>query len=240
MPIASLCQLEMPRSAQPFEHPYEQPNSMPTLIDRLIGDIDRTLRTLSGTVSASRPLPVGSGPTNGPAVVMGEGERRHAAALMRVNHVGEVCAQALYHAQARATHDPAVRAQLEHAAQEENDHLAWTLERLDQLDGRPSLLNPLWYGGAFLIGALAGHAGDATSLGFVVETERQVEQHLNGHLLRLPPGDQESRAVLEQMSADEARHGAEAKQSGARLLPWPLRAAMRAAARVMTATAYWI
>ncbi len=212
---------------------------MRNLIDRLISDLDRTLRTLSGNVSANRPIPTDPGGA-GPAVAMSEGEKRHAAALMRVNHVGEVCAQALYHAQARATDDPALRAELEHAAEEETDHLVWTRERLDQLDGRPSFLNPLWYAGSFLLGTLAGRAGDATSLGFVVETERQVEQHLNGHLLRLPPGDSQSRAVLEQMSADEARHGAKARANGAGELPWPLRIGMRAAGRVMTATAYWI
>jgi ubiquinone biosynthesis monooxygenase Coq7 len=212
---------------------------MDTLVDRLIGEVDRTLRTLSGIVPSDRPMPR---PVSGAAGqdVLAEGEKRHAAALMRVNHVGEVCAQALYHAQAQATHDSALREHFEAAASEENDHLAWTRERIAELDGRPSFLNPLWYAASFALGTLAGRAGDRLSLGFVVETERQVEQHLNGHLTRLPPADLASRAVLEQMSVDEARHGIEAKALGAKRLPWPARLAMRLGARVVTATSYWI
>jgi ubiquinone biosynthesis monooxygenase Coq7 len=159
---------------------------------------------------------------------------------MRVNHVGEVCAQALYSAQALATADPALRLQFEHAAGEETDHLAWTAERLAELGARPSLLNPLWYAGAFGIGLLAARAGDATSLGFLIETERQVERHLEGHLERLPAGDQESRAIVAQMKDDEATHAMAAEQAGGTRLPAPFRWAMRAAAKVMTTTAHYV
>ena len=157
---------------------------------------------------------------------------------MRVNHVGEVCAQALYLAQALATRDAGLRAQFEHAARDETDHLAWTQQRLHELGARTSLLNPLWFAGAFGIGLVAGRLGDAVSLGFVVETERQVEQHLEQHLHRLPQADVTSRAVVEQMKDDEARHGAQAQAAGAATLPWPVRGAMRLAARVMTSTAH--
>jgi ubiquinone biosynthesis monooxygenase Coq7 len=167
-------------------------------------------------------------------------QRRLSGALMRVNHVGEVCAQALYHAQSLTARDPALRQQFEVAAREETDHLAWTQQRLGELGDRPSLLNPLWYAGAFTIGLLAGRAGDATSLGFVVETERQVERHLEGHLERLPAQDRASLAIVEQMKADEARHAAAASAAGAHELPAPVRWAMRAAARVMTTTAHYI
>lgn len=157
---------------------------------------------------------------------------------MRVNHVGEVCAQALYNAQLLATRDPALRESFHHAAREETDHLAWTHQRLRELNARPSLLNPLWYAGAFGIGWLAGRVGDKVSLGFVVETEAQVEQHLASHLDRLPVNDLASRAIVHQMKEDEARHGAQAQQAGAATLPPPVRWAMRAAAKVMTTTAH--
>jgi 3-demethoxyubiquinol 3-hydroxylase len=172
--------------------------------------------------------------------MLDESQRRLSGALMRVNHVGEVCAQALYNAQALATRDPALQRKFEHAAKEETDHLAWTEQRLKELGSRPSLLNPLWYGGAFAIGLLAGRAGDATSLGFVVETERQVEQHLASHLDRLPAADLASQAIVSAMKADEARHAADAQAAGALELPLPVRWVMRAAARVMTATAHHI
>jgi ubiquinone biosynthesis monooxygenase Coq7 len=159
---------------------------------------------------------------------------------MRINHVGEVCAQALYSAQALATADPALRRQFERAAGEETDHLAWTAERLAELGARQSLLNPLWYAGAFGIGLLAARAGDATSLGFLIETERQVERHLEGHLERLPAGDLESRAIVAQMKDDEATHAIAAEQAGGTRLPAPLRWAMRAAAKVMTTTAHYV
>jgi ubiquinone biosynthesis monooxygenase Coq7 len=157
---------------------------------------------------------------------------------MRVNHVGEVCAQALYQAQALTARSPALRAQMVAAAREETDHLAWTQARLDELGARRSVLNPLWYAGAFAIGLAAGRLGDRTSLGFVVETERQVEEHLAGHLERLPPADTRSRAIVDAMKADERRHADHALDAGALELPAPLRWAMRAAAKVMTVTAH--
>ncbi len=170
--------------------------------------------------------------------VLNESQRRLSGALMRINHVGEVCAQALYTAQALTTRNAALRQQFEHAGREETDHLAWTQQRLRELNARTSLLNPLWYAGAFGIGLLAGRLGDAVSLGFVVETERQVEQHLESHLKRLPVADAASRAVVGQMKDDEARHGAAAQSAGAAPLPTPVRWSMRLAARVMTATAH--
>jgi ubiquinone biosynthesis monooxygenase Coq7 len=169
-----------------------------------------------------------------------ERERREAAALMRVNHVGEVCAQALYDAQALAARTPELRAVFEHAAREETDHLAWTEQRIRELGGRPSLLNPLWYGGAFAIGLAAARLGDRASLGFMAETERQVEQHLQGHLDRLPESDHASRAIVAQMKDDEVRHRDTASDLGGPSLPWPVRVAMRLAARVMTRTAHYI
>jgi ubiquinone biosynthesis monooxygenase Coq7 len=203
-------------------------------LDLLLNAADSTLRTLSGASHAARPCPLPAEP--GP--VLDEAQRRLSGALMRVNHVGEVCAQALYTAQALATRDPALRQQLEHAAKEETDHLAWTQQRLRELGAHTSLLNPLWYAGAFGIGLLAGRIGDAVSLGFVVETEHQVEQHLEHHLQRLPDADLASRAVVQAMKEDEARHGAQAQAAGATTLPQPVRWAMRMAARVMTRTAH--
>ena len=171
---------------------------------------------------------------------MSKEERRLSGALMRINHVGEVCAQALYSAQAMGTSKPELSAQLQTAAREETDHLAWCEQRLRELGDRPSWLNPLWYAGAFAIGLLAGRAGDARSLGFLVETERQVERHLASHLERLPAADLASRAVVSQMMADEARHADLAEHAGATRMPKPLAWAMRAAARVMTRTAHVI
>jgi len=205
-------------------------------MDRLLGALDGALRTLFSTPRASRACPV----VPGDETHLGADERRHAAALMRVNHVGEVCAQALYTAQALATSDSALRARMEQAAREETDHLAWTKSRLDELGARPSLLNPLWYAGAFGLGLAAGRFGDPVSLGFVVETERQVEAHLQGHLERLPAGDHASRAIVAQMKEDEAAHALAAQQEGAVELPRPVKAAMRAAAKVMTTTAHYI
>jgi len=161
-------------------------------------------------------------------------------ALMRVNHVGEVCAQALYAAQALGTRDPALREHFLQASREEGDHLAWTKARLDELGARPSLLNPLWYAGAFGLGLVASRLGDRLSLGFVVETERQVEAHLASHLERLPQGDHESRAIVAQMKDDEALHARDAEQAGALQLPEPVKALMRSAARVMTTTAHYL
>lgn len=207
------------------------------MLDALIVAADNALRTLSGAGRATRPTPQPPVPADD---TMTAPERRHAAGLMRVNHVGEVCAQALYQAQALVTRDPQLRRHLEAAAKEETDHLGWTAQRLRELDAGPSLLNPLWYAGAFGIGLLAGRLGDAVSLGFVVETERQVEHHLDGHLQDLPAGDARSRAIVSQMKDDEARHGQAAQQAGAAELPGPVRGAMRAAAKVMTTTAYYV
>ncbi|QGZ62424.1 2-polyprenyl-3-methyl-6-methoxy-1,4-benzoquinone monooxygenase [Paraburkholderia acidisoli] len=167
-------------------------------------------------------------------------ERAHAAGLMRVNHVGEVCAQALYQAQKMATRSPSLKAAFEQAALEEEDHLAWTARRLQALDSRPSLLNPLWYAGALAIGFAAGRFGDKVSLGFMAETERQVEHHLDSHLDSLPPADLESRAVVEQMRADEMAHAKSAVELGGIDLPLPMRSLMRVASKVMTRTAYYI
>lgn len=205
-------------------------------MDRFLGAVDQALRTLFATPRGTRPCPVvPAEPTQ-----LGSQERQHAAALMRVNHVGEICAQALYTAQAMATRNEALKAQLEQAAREENDHLAWTKGRLDELGSRPSLLNPLWYAGAFGLGLLAGRFGDAVSLGFIVETERQVEAHLQGHLDRLPAADHASRAIVAQMKDDEAAHANNALAAGGVELPAPVRMAMRAAAKVMTTTAHYI
>jgi len=205
-------------------------------MDRFLGAADSALRTLFARPQASRPCPV----VPADATSLSPAERRHAGALMRVNHVGEVCAQALYTAQAAATRDPQLREQLEQAAREETDHLAWTRARLDELGDRPSLLNPLWYAGAFGLGLLAGRLGDRASLGFVVETETQVESHLQSHLERLPAGDHASRAIVAQMKDDEAAHAASARQAGAIELPAPVKALMRAAGKVMTTTAHYI
>ena len=203
-------------------------------LDPVIASLDAGLRVVAGRGRAVRPAPKAAEP----AEPLGASERRLSGALMRVNHVGEVCAQALYQAQALTSRSPALRAQMQEAAREELDHLAWTQARLDELGARPSLLNPLWYGGAFAIGLLAGRLGDRASLGFVVETERQVERHLAGHLDRLPAADTASRAIVEQMREDEARHGAAAAAAGAVEPPAPVRWAMRLAARIMTTTAH--
>ncbi len=207
-------------------------------LDRLLGVADRALRTLAGAPAAARPYP----PQVAGALAddLGAEERADAAALMRVNHVGEVCAQALYEAQALGTPDPRLRETFAEAAREEADHLAWTKRRIAELGGRTSLLNPLWYGGAFAIGLLAAKMGDRISLGFMAETENQVEQHLQGHLDRLPAADFASRAIVEQMSADEVRHGQKAMALGGAELPLPARLAMRLAAKVMTTTAHYI
>ncbi|HEY5366288.1 MAG TPA: 2-polyprenyl-3-methyl-6-methoxy-1,4-benzoquinone monooxygenase [Casimicrobiaceae bacterium] len=206
----------------------------PARIDEWIGAFDRALRTLAGVTASARPVP-------GAAIaddVMSADERGHAAALMRVNHAGEVCAQALYSAQALCARDDATRLLHANAAREEADHLAWTSQRLDELGSRPSLANPLWYAGSFAIGALTSLAGDRSNLGFVVETERQVEEHLGRQLERLPADDAKSRAIVEQMRADEARHGAMALEAGAAPLPWPVRHAMRRCADLLRAVAY--
>ena len=203
-------------------------------MDTLINTVDNALRTLFAKPHASRPCPT----IAGDVTVLSAPDKALAGALMRVNHVGEVCAQALYAAQAMSTQDPALRKQLTAASREEGDHLAWTAQRLDELGARPSLLNPLWYAGSFALGLLAGRMGDKVSLGFVVETERQVEAHLADHMERLPVGDHASRAVVSQMKADEARHAQEASASGAIDLPAPVKALMGVAAKVMTTVAH--
>jgi ubiquinone biosynthesis monooxygenase Coq7 len=204
--------------------------------EALIAAFDRALRTLSGVATQARASPAATVPTP----ELAEHERRHAAGLMRVNHTGEVCAQALYAAQAVVARDPDIRTRFAAAARDEEDHLAWTQSRLIELNDRPSLLNPVWYAGSFAIGVAAGLAGDRVNLGFVVETERQVEEHLTGHMESLPAADAKSRAIVEQMRDDEARHGAMARTAGGIELPWPVREAMRLAAGAMKAVAYRI
>ena len=207
-------------------------------IDRLLAGIDTAMRTIAGVAHAARPNPAAALPPGDDD--LDPLQRREAGALMRVNHVGEVCAQALYQAQGLTARTETLREQMRLAAREETDHLAWTAQRLQELGDRPSLLNPLWYAGAFAIGLAAGRLGDAASLGFVVETERQVEEHLAGHLDRLPEADRRSRAIVEAMKDDERRHADEALHAGAATMPAPARWLMRAAARVMTATAHRI
>ena len=205
-------------------------------LDRLIVGLDKALRVIGGVATSSRPNPAAhaaDGQLDG-------AEQRHAAGLMRVNHVGEVCAQALYNAQARFATDPLLAKQFQAAAREEEDHLAWTAQRLAELGSQPSLLNPLWYAGAYALGTVAARLGDGRSLGFVVETERQVEAHLNAHLDTLPLQDAKSRAIVEQMRVDEIAHGAAAQALGAVEVPLPARVAMTAMAKVMTTAAYHI
>ena len=209
-------------------------------LDELISEFDRGLRSMTGVSRMSRPLPVPVPQESTVAVELSPAERAHSAGLMRVNHVGEVCAQALYQAQKLATKSPSLRAVFNRAAVEEEDHLAWTSKRLEALDSRPSLLNPLWYTGALAIGLAAGRLGDRVSLGFMAETERQVEKHLDSHLDELPAADRESRAIVEQMRVDEAEHGKAAMDAGGVELPFPARALMRAVSKVMTRTAYYI
>jgi 3-demethoxyubiquinol 3-hydroxylase len=205
-------------------------------LDHLIVGMDKALRVIAGVAAASRATPAQHAQDG----LLDAGEQRHAAGLMRVNHVGEVCAQALYDAQARFASSAHLRAQFAVAGREEEDHLAWTAQRLAELGSQPSLLNPLWYAGAYALGSVAAHLGDARSLGFVVETERQVEAHLNSHLSMLPAQDAKSRAIVEQMRDDEVAHGAAAQALGAIEPPAPAKAAMKAMAKVMTTAAYYI
>lgn len=205
-------------------------------LDRLIIAFDTGLRTLFAPAHSGRPHPdrgVADAPLN-------DGEKQLAASLMRVNHSGEICAQALYQGQSLTARNPQARAALERAAAEETDHLAWTARRIEELGGRTSLLNPLWYAGSFAIGVAAGLLGDKWNLGFLAETERQVEGHLAGHLHRLPAHDEKSRAVLEEMKNDEARHARSAVEHGAAELPTPVKHAMRLGSKMMTGTTYWI
>ena len=210
---------------------------MPKPLDAYLSLADSALRTVFAHHHAQRPCPQGRSTDE----TLTEQERREAGALMRVNHVGEVCAQALYTAQAWATRNPTLQNHFLHASEEETDHLAWTEQRLSELGERTSLLNPLWYAGAFGIGLLAGKlGGDQVSLGFVVETERQVEAHLQSHMNRLPASDTTSKAIVQQMKADEARHALDAQKAGAIDLPGPVKSMMRMAAKVMTTVAHRI
>jgi len=206
-----------------------------TPLDRLIGRLDEALRlSTGGAPTPKRANPAGETP----ASELSDAERRHVAGLMRVNHAGEICAQALYAGQAATARNPEVAGKMQQAADEEIDHLAWCEQRLDELEDRPSLLNPLWYAGSFAIGALAGVAGDKWSLGFLKETERQVEAHLEDHMGRLPETDARSRAILDQMKTDEASHAEMADQAGGEELPEPVRRAMKVASGFMKALAY--
>ena len=203
-------------------------------IDQLIIGFDRALKTVFLPASSVRSEP-GSDLPEG---ALTESERQHAGRLMRVNHVGEVCAQALYQGQAVFCRDPNIRKALDHAAQEETEHLSWTEQRIDELGARKSWLNPVWYAGSFALGVLAGKLGDGWSLGFVAETERQVEAHLDGHLHALPEEDERSRAIVDQMRLDEIQHAETAIAHGAAELPPPIKGAMRLMAKVMTGLAY--
>jgi len=203
-----------------------------TSIDKFIVEIDKAVRAVAGVSEAARPMP-----RSAEEPALGETERRHAAALMRVNHCGEVCAQALYQGQALAS-SGRIRDALARAAREEGDHLAWSAQRIRELGGRTSALNPLWYAGSLALGYAAGKLGDAWNLGFLAETEKQVEQHLQGHLDRLSPSDATTRAVIETMQREEAGHARTAEALGARELPAPAKCAMRALARVMTTISY--
>ena len=226
--------------------------------DDLISAFDRALRTFAGVSVSARPYPPderhipayqpsdsppGTNPTSAPTSIepaLTAAERTHAAGLMRVNHTGEICAQALYSGQAITCSNEALKRKLDHAAREETEHLAWTESRLRELGARRSVLNPLWYAGSFAMGAAAGLAGDRWNLGFLSETERQVEQHLSGHLDTLPVNDARSRSIVDQMRVDEGAHAQMAEDAGAERLPLPVRLMMRLTAKVMTSTAYRI
>ncbi len=206
------------------------------MLDQLIVGFDRALRTVFANASTVRPVP-GDGL---PEAELSDEERSRAASLMRVNHCGEICAQALYQGQAMMSRDEGIKRVLERAAQEETEHLAWTERRIAELGGRKSLLNPLWYGGSLAIGVIAARFGDGVNLGFLAETERQVESHLKSHLDRLPPQDLRSREIVTQMKEDEAAHADTAVRLGAVELPEPVKAAMKASSKVMTGLAYWV
>ncbi|MBU3616575.1 2-polyprenyl-3-methyl-6-methoxy-1,4-benzoquinone monooxygenase [Polynucleobacter sp. JS-Polo-80-F4] len=206
-------------------------------MDRLILEFDSALRSVVGGANAHRPIP---GSLAGSDSVLDAAERNHAAGLMRVNHVGEVCAQALYQSQKLVARNPEIREMLDHSAQEEMDHLAWCETRLQELGSHTSYLNPLWYAGSFAIGLAAGLAGDKWSLGFVAETEKQVENHLESHLEKLPKDDQRSRAIVDQMRLDEIAHGQAAKNAGGVNLPEPVQKIMQTMSKIMTTTAYKI
>lgn len=206
-------------------------------IDRFITEFDTALRSVVGGANAQRPAPGSTGAGN---QSLDSAQRKHAAGLMRVNHVGEVCAQALYQSQKLVARDPKIQEMLEHSAQEEMDHLAWCETRLQELGSHTSYLNPFWYAGSFAIGLIAGLAGDKWSLGFVAETEKQVENHLESHLAKLPQEDLRSRAIVDQMRIDEIEHGQSALHAGGANLPEPIQKAMQAMSKLMTTTAYKI
>jgi ubiquinone biosynthesis monooxygenase Coq7 len=206
------------------------------ILDRIIGEIDKAIKVLASPALPTRALSVAARGE----LELNDGEREESIRLMRVNHSGEIAAQALYQGQALTARNGGVAAAMRRAASEELDHLAWCEERLRELHGRTSLLNPLWYGGSFVIGALAGAVGDRASLGFIRETERQVEVHLRGSKDRLPAADHRSRAIVDQMTHDEVAHGAQAATLGADELPFPLRSAMRWTSRIMTKSSYWL
>jgi ubiquinone biosynthesis monooxygenase Coq7 len=208
-----------------------------SLLDRLIGQFDQALHTVFGPAPISARDNPATGKTD-PELTASE--RDLSGRLMRINHVGEICAQALYQGQALTARLPEVRGKMEQAAQEENDHLAWTEQRIRELGSHVSYLNPLWYAGSFALGALAGALGDKWSLGFVAETEKQVVNHLTGHLVQLPAADEKSRAILEQMRDDEGRHATVAIESGGAALPEPVKQWMQCNSKIMTRTAYWI
>jgi 3-demethoxyubiquinol 3-hydroxylase len=208
------------------------------LLDQVLTEVGECLRVLAGAAPAERPNPALS--TEASTLSLSTEEKRHAAALMRINHVGEVCAQALYRGQALTSKASPVRSWLYQAAREEVDHLAWTGERIQQLGSRTSLLNPLWYAASFGLGCLAGLAPKAYALGFIAETEKQVEQHLDGHLGTLPEHDKESRAIVQQMQQDEMKHREQAIQEGAKELPLPIKGLMRVGAKTMTSTSYYL
>ena len=205
-------------------------------IDALITTLDNALRTLAGPAHSARPVPG----NDLPEADLDDRQKQNVARLMRVNHVGEVCAQALYAGQALTARDPKVQAAMREAAQEETEHLAWTEQRINELGGRKSLLNPVWYAGSFAMGAIAGALGDRVNLGFLAETERQVYDHLDEHLARLPEQDERSAAILRQMQDDEDRHRQTALRQGGVELPTPVQGAMRAVSQLMTRTAYWV
>ena len=205
-------------------------------LDNVIVEFDKGLRTLLAQAASVRPFP----DEGVPEAALSDAEKKHAAALMRVNHSGEICAQALYQGQALTARDPAVQQELQQAAQEETEHLAWTSKRVHELGGHLSLLNPLWYTGSLALGAVAGLLGDKWNLGFLAETERQVGAHLDSHLARLPEQDEKSRAIVSQMRQDETRHADMATDMGGAELPSPIKLAMKASSKVMTRAVYWI
>jgi 3-demethoxyubiquinol 3-hydroxylase len=215
--------------------PFREPRTPTSALDTLISQFDSALRALAGSHNAHRPSPA-----NGIDETVAAGNARHVAGLMRVNHAGEIAAQALYNGQAATARSAGTRDSMIAAARDETDHLVWCTERIHELGGHRSVLNPLWYAGSFAIGAIAGLAGDRVSLGFVAETEKQVVKHLEAHLSKLPQDDQRTRAILEKMRDDEARHGNDATAAGGMTLPAPIQRLMTLTSKVMTKTAYWL